>query len=129
MDGYNLQDHSQYKTYYSIPSSHGRHYDSYSLKASSSSNNTSADSYQTAAAELARVLRKMGWSECADGHPELLRAAQAGINPEALQAAAAKKAGKPISYVVPFAAGGTTDTLARSDLELNNTYGTMLALQ
>lgn len=85
-----------------------------SLKASSSSNNTSADSYQAAAAELARVLRKMGWSECADGHPELLRAAQAGIKPEALQAAAAKKAGKPISYVVSRAIGMRDDAASSS---------------
>lgn len=79
-----------------------------SLKASPS-NNTSADNSLRAAAKLARVFRKMGWSECADGHPELVAAAAAGITEGQIQAAAVGKSGKPISYVVKRAKGMADD--------------------
>ncbi|MCD7096953.1 DUF1376 domain-containing protein [Stenotrophomonas sp. MMGLT7] len=80
-----------------------------SFKASSSSNNTSADKFQRVAADMARVLRAMGWSDCADGHPLLAQAAAAGLSAKNIQAAAVGKTGKPLAYVVERAAGMKRD--------------------
>jgi hypothetical protein len=92
----------------------GRDRDSDSLKAPSSSINTSADIYLRQAGAMARVLRKMGWKECADGHPELIEAAKSGISVSAIEQAAAGKSGKPISYVVQRARGMAADAQANS---------------
>jgi hypothetical protein len=88
--------------------------DSDSLKASSSSITTSADIYLRQAGAMARVLRKMGWAECADGHPELIEAAKSGISVSAIEQAAAGKSGKPINYLVKRARGMAEDARANS---------------
>lgn len=63
---------------------------------------------------MARVLRKMGWAGCADGHPELIEAAKSGISVSAIEQAAVGKSGKPISYVVQRARGMAADAQANS---------------
>ncbi|RJS04889.1 DUF1376 domain-containing protein [Xanthomonas sp. CFBP 7698] len=78
------------------------------LKASSP-NNASAEKPLEDAADLARVLRDMGWSECADGHPDLMQAKAEGITANDIRAAAAGKSGKPIRYVVNRARGMRDD--------------------
>ncbi|MXV11620.1 DUF1376 domain-containing protein [Xanthomonas sp. LMG 8992] len=80
----------------------------------SATNNTSADTSTGPAAELARALRSMGWSECADGHPELQAAAAQGITAQHIQAAAAGKGGKSISYIVARARGMRDDAASGS---------------
>jgi hypothetical protein len=75
----------------------------------SNPDNERSDAWLGAMAGLARVLRDMGWGDCADGHPELRRAAQAGVDPRLLQAAAAGRGGKPVAYVVQRAIGMLQD--------------------
>ena len=61
------------------------------------------------AGELALALQAMGYSECSSGSPDVRLAAEQGVSVAELQAAAASKIGKPISYLVTRALGKRQD--------------------
>lgn len=61
------------------------------------------------ASALALALQAMGYSECSSGSPDVRLAAEQGVTVAELQAAAAGKIGKPISYLVSRALGKRQD--------------------
>lgn len=85
--------------------------------ASGSLINSAPESINRAAAELARALHEIGYSECSPNAPDVQLLATHGVTSEELKAAARGKEGKPLAYLVTRVLAKRQDAAAGIDAQ------------